>query len=149
VSEVSRSIALPGSHEQAWATLVDFSSMHEWFFGVARVALRNPRQTLAAGSERTLKLLYGVSHHERVGELESGKFFTIIVLDPPPFVRSWTARIALDRSPSGPVVEWEMRWEPRGGAVGALLDRSLVRPVIDWALARSLKNLAKRLGGDA
>jgi hypothetical protein len=147
MSSVSRSITLPGSIERAWDTLVDFSSMHEWFFGVAGVSLCEPERELAEGSERILKLVYGVSHKERVGQLEEGKFFTIIVLDPPPFVRSWTGRIALESTDAGPSLEWQMHWEPRFGAPGAFFDRLLVRPVIDLALRRSLANLAKRLGG--
>ena len=146
MSAVCRRIALPGPPERAWAALVDFASMHEWFFGVARVTLCDPSRGLEAGSERILKLVYGVSHREKVGELEVGKFFTIVVLDPPPFVRSWTGRIALESSDTGLMLEWQMHWEPRFGVVGALFDRMLVRPVIDLALRRSLNNLATRLG---
>ncbi len=146
MSAVCRSIALPGLPESAWAALVDFGSMHEWFFGVARVALCDPSRELEPGSERILKLVYGVSHREKIGEFEAGKFFTIIVLDPPRFVRSWTGRIGLESTDAGLVLEWQMHWEPRFGVLGALFDRVLVSPVIDLALRRSLYNLAKRLG---
>jgi hypothetical protein len=146
MTSVSQRIPLPGSPERAWAALVDFDKMHEWFVGVARVALREPNRPLATGSERTLKLIHGASHREKIGELEIGKFFTIIVLDPPAFTRSWTARIALESSEAGPMLEWQMNWEPRFGALGALFNRALVAPVIDFALRRSLRNLARRLG---
>ena len=146
MSAVCRRVALPGSPERAWAALLDFGTMHEWFFGVARVSLCDPSRELAPGSERILKLVHGVSHREKIGELESGKFFTIIVLDPPVFVRSWSARIALETTEAGPMLEWQMRWEPRFGLLGNLFDRALVTPVIEFALRRSLRNLAKRLG---
>ena len=113
--------------------------MHTWFFGVARVTGLSPH--LGVGFERRLTLLYRRSHRERIDAWEECKFFSLVVLDPPPFVHTWTARIALEDSSEGVTLVWEMRWEPRRG--WGLFDRLLLYPVIDFALRTSLRRFAR------
>lgn len=124
-----------------WNHVTDFSRMHEWFLGVRRVTLATPP---AEGAMRTLTLLTGHSHRERIASWDPGRSFAIEVLDPPPIARDWRGDIALEPSAEGTLLRWELRYTPRFGPVGRLVDRLFVRPVLGLAFRTSLRRLAAR-----
>lgn len=144
MTHLRETIGIRATPGRVWSELTDFGRMHTWFPGVRSVRLLDdpPR----AGSERILTLLWGASHRERFGLWEPGKQFSIVVLDPPFFARSWTARIAIEDVGEGSVgLHWEMRWEPRFGAPGAAFDRLLLRPAMRAALRIGMRRLRNRV----
>jgi uncharacterized protein YndB with AHSA1/START domain len=143
VTLVRREVAIRSDRAAVWGALTDFARMPEWFFGVARMEVFGER--LGAGTERRLTLIHRQSHRERIGAWEEGKFFSVIVLDPPHFTHDWLGRIALEGSGSELLLRWEMEWTPRFGILGALFDRTLVRPVVDLALRASLRRFKRRV----
>jgi hypothetical protein len=143
VTQLNREVEIRTPLEAVWQVLTDFEAMPSWFLGVRRMRLlaREPAESV----ERILTLIHGASHRERIEEWEPEKGFSIRVLDPPFFVREWSARIAIDRSSSHTRVRWQMDWKPRFGWAGRLFDRAALFPVIDFALRRSLEQLRRRL----
>jgi hypothetical protein len=63
------------------------------------------------------------------------------VLDPVFAGRNWAADISLDEHDSATELSWELRYEPRSGLAGRVLDRLLVRPVLDIVFRASLRRL--------
>jgi uncharacterized protein YndB with AHSA1/START domain len=143
VTTIERTIEIRAPRKRVWAQLTDFAQMQAWFLGVKRVQV--PGGVARAGAERLLTLVWGASHRERFGHWEPEKSFSIIVLDPPRFVREWTALIRIDEVGAGTTVFWEMRWEPRFGLLGRVFDRVLLRPAIGTALRVSLGRLRRRV----
>ncbi len=140
---IRREVEIHAGRTQVWSALTDFEQMPEWFYGVARVEVYG--SPVGAGTERRLTLIHRQSHRERIGVWEEGKFFSIVVLDPPHFTSQWTARISLDDTPNGLALRWEMEWSPRFGLAGRLFDRALVRPIVDGALRLSLARFKRRI----
>jgi uncharacterized protein YndB with AHSA1/START domain len=156
VTLVQREIEVDAPRQRVWAVLTDFARMPEWFLGVARLEVFGG--PIRAGTERRLTLIHRQSHRERIGAWEPGKFFSVVVLDPPHFTTEWTGRISLDdmpceRSSAQPrgtvLLRWEMEWSTRFGWAGAAFDRALVRPVVDLALRLSLTRFKLRVEGQA
>ena len=143
MTTVGHAIEIRATPEQTWAELTDFSQMHSWFLGVKRV--RVLAEAPSAGAERMLTLAWGVSHRERFGHWEPNKSFSIVVLDPPVFVHSWTALIRIENGEAGVTLDWEMRWEPRFGLLGAAFDLLLLQPAIRTALRVSMRRLRSRV----
>jgi uncharacterized membrane protein len=148
---VRREVEIDAPRATVWRLVTDFERMPEWFFGVAGMEVLGA--PVAAGTERRLTLIHRQSHRERIGAWEEGKFFSVVVLDPPHFTNDWTGRIALEDSPSEAgvraskervVLRWEMEWSTRFGAAGAVFNRALVRPVVDQALRVSLARFKLR-----
>jgi hypothetical protein len=129
--------------ERLWAVLTDFPRMHEWFLGVRRVRLAAPAP--AAGMERTLTLVTGQSHRERIATWDPPRLLEIEVLEPPVLARDWRASIRLE--PVGPDVRlaWSLRYAPRFGPVGRVLDRLVLRPLLRTAFDVSLDRLQSRV----
>ena len=144
---IRREVEIRAERTQVWSALTDFERMPEWFYGVARVEVYG--SPVGAGTERRLTLIHRQSHRERIGAWEEGKFFSIVVLDPPPFTSEWAARISLDDAPDGLALRWEMEWSPRFGLAGRLFDRALVRPIVDGALRLSLARFKRRIEASA
>lgn len=125
-----------------WAVLTDFPRMHEWFPGVRRMAVAAPP---AAGVERTLTLISGQSHRERIGVWDPPRAYTVEVLEPPPFTRDWLASIRLE--PVGDRVRllWSLHYATRFGPVGRLVDVLVLRPVLATAFRAGLRRLQARV----
>jgi hypothetical protein len=117
--------------------------MHTWFVGVRCVELC--ASLPGSGAERVLTLITGASHRERIGDWVEERRFTIEVLDPPRFARSWCGRIELAPRQDGTRIDWRIDWTVVGGRLGALLDRALVVPVLQFALSLSLVRLRHQL----
>lgn len=143
MTRLYREVEIRTPPESVWQVLTDFEAMPSWFLGVRRMRLLAPEP--AEGAERILTLIHGASHRERIEEWAPEKGFSIRVLDPPFFVREWSARVAIDRSASGARVRWQMDWQSRFRRAGRLFDRAAIFPVMDFVLRRSLEKLRCRL----
>jgi hypothetical protein len=129
---------------EVWARLVDFERMHIWFLGVKRVTLLAAEPSV--GAVRIMRLVAGTAHRERITRWEPPDRFSIVVLDPPFIGRYWVADIDLHEhrvggDPPGVDLFWELRYEPRFGLAGRLIDRLLIQPILDVAFRTSLRRL--------
>jgi len=137
-------VTVASTPERVWAKVTDFATMHRWFVGVRRVTLH--AQAPHAGAERTLTLLGGISHLERVGRWEPARHaFTIEVLEPPRIARDWVGSIAVDGSDSVAELSWELRYRPRFGLTGRVIDALFVAPTLNLVFTLSLRRLADQL----
>jgi uncharacterized protein YndB with AHSA1/START domain len=140
-------ITIPSAKAEVWARLVDFESMHTWFVGVRRMSL------LAAepgpGAERLLRLITGTTHRERITRWEPPERLSIVVLDSPVVGRDWAADIRLCEDGVGTELRWELRYEPRFGVAGRIVNRLLVQPVLDIVFRVSLRRLRVRVEQEA
>jgi len=137
-------LTIASTPERVWAKLTDFATMHRWFLGVRRVTLH----ALAphAGAERTLSLLGGISHLERLGRWDpAARSFSIEVLEPPAIARDWVGSIAVGGTDGAAELSWELRYRPRFGLPGRVLDALIVAPVLNLAFTLSLRRFADQI----
>lgn len=137
-------ITVASTPERVWEKVTDFATMHRWFVGVRRVTLH----ALAphAGAERTLTLLGGISHLERLGSWDpAARCLSIEVLDPPVIARDWVGTIAVGGTDGATELSWELRYRPRFGLPGRVVDALFVAPVLNVAFALSLRRFADQL----
>jgi len=137
-------VTVASTPERVWAKVTDFASMHRWFLGVRRVTLHAgaPR----AGAKRTLTLLGGISHLERVGRWDPGaRAFTIEVLEPPVIARDWMGSIAVGGTDGAAELSWELRYRPRFGLPGRIIDALFVAPTLNLAFTLSLRRFADQV----
>ncbi len=134
-------IASPPS--RVWAAVTDFATMHRWFLGVRRVTLHAPAPL--AGAHRTLALVGGLSHLERIGHWDPERSFSIEVLEPPLVARDWVGDIAVAGVSGGAELSWQLRYRPRFGLAGRVLDALVVAPVLNFTFTRSLRRLKTAL----
>jgi hypothetical protein len=135
-------ISMRSTRAETWAQVVDFERMHTWFVGVRRMTLLAPEPF--QGAERILRLVGGTTHRERITRWEPPERFSIVVLDPVFAGRDWAADIALHEDGPATELSWELRYEPRDGLAGSLLDRVLVQPVLHIVFRTSLRRLRDR-----
>jgi carbon monoxide dehydrogenase subunit G len=143
-TRISFSIEIQSPLAEVWSRITDFERMPEWFSGVHRVRMLSGPPT-RAGSERRLTLVHRGSHREQIAEWSPEKSFSIRVLDPPVFTRSWHAAIRFEPAGPGTRVRGEMEWHARLGLPGRIFDRFVVKPVVEAALRRSLRRLKRAL----
>jgi hypothetical protein len=136
-------ISIRSTRGEVWAHLVDFERMHAWFLGVRRMSLLAAEPS--RGAERVLRLISGASHRERIIRWEPPERLSIVVLDPVIAGRDWVADIALREQGAATELSWELRYEPRFGVAGRLLDRLLVQPVLNIVFRTSLRRLRARV----
>lgn len=117
--------------------------MHTWFVGVRRMTLLAPEPF--QGAERILRLVGGTTHRERITRWEPPERFSIVVLDPVFAGRNWAADIDLHEDDAATELSWELRYEPRDGLPGRLLDRVLVQPVLYTVFRTSIRRLRNRI----
>ncbi len=114
-------IAISAPRARVWAALCDFPTWPAWFPGVRDVAV--PGGAPRVGGGRLLTLVVGRPHHERFAVWEEGRSFAVVVTDPPLVARSMRGQPALRDAGAGTVLDWELRYEPRPGPAGRVLDR--------------------------
>lgn len=137
-------VTVSATPERVWAKVTDFSAMHRWFLGVRRVTLH----ALAphAGAERTLTLIGGISHLERVGRWDpAARAFSIEVLEPPVIARDWVGAIAVGGIDGAAELSWELRYTPRFGLPGRVIDALFVAPVLNLAFTLSMRRFADQV----
>ncbi len=137
-------VPIQSTAADVWTRLTDFERMPAWFLGVKRVTLLAPEPS--AGAVRVMRLVTGASHRERITRWEPPHRFSIVVLDPLFVGRDWIADIALHERRAGVDLSWELRYEPRFGLGGGLMDRLLVRPILHIVFRISLRRLAESAG---
>lgn len=137
-------VTIASSTERVWAKVTDFANMHRWFLGVRRVTLH--AAAAHEGARRTLTLLGGISHLERVGRWDPGaRTFSIEVLEPPRIARDWVGTIAVDGTDGAAELFWELRYVPRFGLAGRIVDALFVAPVLNLAFTLSLRRFADQV----
>ncbi len=139
---VEQRFRVPASRTEVWTKLTDFAEMPRWFVGVQRVELSSPP---GEGTLRVLTLITRQSLRERIFDWNVEKGFRLEVLDPPLLSHAWDCRIELAAHGDGTLIHWVLRWKSSFGAAGWLLHALLVRPLVDAALALSLRRLRKQL----
>lgn len=139
MSQLRWRVSIPGEAHSVWDRLVDWERMHTWFVGLRRMTLLAAEPSV--GAVRRMQLFYGTSHYERITRWEPPTRLSIAVLDPPFIGRNWVADIDLHEHPSGVELCWELRYEPRFGLAGRIVDRMVVRPGIDVTFRVSLRRL--------
>lgn len=135
-------IAIDAPRAVVWAVLADFASWRWWFPGVRRVAV--PSGAPRVGAERILTLAWGRSHRERFAVWEEGRSFAVEVTDPPLVARGMRGQPVLRDDGAGTVLEWELRYEPRFGVAGRVLDRLVLTPGLGLAFRVAVTRLRHR-----
>lgn len=139
VSRLRSRVSIASTSPAVWDRLMDWEQMGSWFLGVKRVKLLSAEP--AVGAVRLLQLSYGPTHRERITRWHPPTGFSIEVVDPPFIGRDWAADIDLHEHAAGVDVSWELRYEPRFGAVGRVINSLLILPFIGIAFRWSLRNL--------
>jgi len=139
-------IAISAPRARVWAALRDFGTWPDWFPGVREVAV--PDGVPRVGGERILRLVVGRPHHERFAVWEEGRSFAVEVTDPPLVARSMRGQPALRDAGAGTVLDWELRYEPRPGIAGRVLDRGTAA-VLGLAFRVALARLRRRVESGA
>lgn len=120
----------------AWAFLVDFERMPEWFLGEKHVTVYATPP--GAGTERDVTLFIGHTFRERFVEWEERRYFRLVVLNPPRFVRQWEARVSVRLTEHAVRVCWILRYSFAFHTLGRLFDACVAAPVIRFVLSVSL-----------
>ena len=120
----------------AWAFLVDFERMPEWFLGEKHVTVYATPP--GAGTERDVTLFIGHTFRERFVEWEERRHFRLVVLNPPRFVRQWEARVSVHPTAHAVRVCWILRYSFAFHVLGRLFDACVAAPVIRLVLSVSL-----------
>lgn len=139
MSRLQWRVSITSTVSDVWGHLVDWEQMPTWFLGVRRVQLlaAEPR----VGAARVLYLGLGSRHREQITRWEPPTGFSIAVVDPPFIGRDWVADVDLREHPAGVELSWDLRYEPRYGPIGRVVDSLFVRPCIDIAFRVSLRRL--------
>jgi len=135
------SIYIAAPRTAVWGRLCDFTGWPRRFPGVREV--RVPGGNPAVGADRVLVLAVGPAHHERFTAWDPGRGFAVAVLDPPLFADGWEGRPTLRHEGAGTVLDWELRYRPRFGTAGRVLDRLVLAPVLGLAFRVALLRLRR------
>ena len=120
----------------AWAFLIDFERMPEWFLGEKHVTVYS--KPPSAGTERDVTLFVGHTFRERFVEWKEQCYFRLVVLNPPRFVRQWEARVSVRLTEHTVRVCWILRYSFAFHTLGRLFDACMAAPVIRFVLSVSL-----------
>jgi hypothetical protein len=145
VTVIRREVEIRGARERVWDYVVDFERMHEWFYGVNKVALLTTH--LGVGTERIMTLLTRQSFLERFVAWEPHRSFSFYVVNPPVFVKDWADTVNVETASDGVLLTWETRYTPAFGIAGRLLDACVIAPLVNAAFVLSLKRFKSIIEG--
>lgn len=141
MTTVKKSIIIQAPTEEVWNVLADFGGIQVFHPG-----LHASRQLTASnsglGAERQCDLDdSGTWIRERIIDWTDGQSFTLEIFDgkkTPPF-RTATTSFSVTPATTGSRVALQLDYELKGGPIGRLMDRALVRgrlgPALDGLLA--------------
>lgn len=136
---------------KVWVILADIGTISRWNPGVRHSESTSDARS-GEGATRHCDLPGGRYLEERAVEWVEGESFRIEILDSNLPLRHSTVRFAIEGAGGGTRVTVEPEYELKGGRLGSLLDRLLVRRLYVRGfgdLLRGLKEYAEGDGGRA
>jgi len=135
-----KSSAKPGA---CWALMCDFGGISRFNPALKESHLLEGSQSSGLGAERHCTLKDGRGYiRERVVEWEDGRGYKIEVTGGTLPVGDVTASLFVEPTASGSVLWMEMRYLPKWGLAGQILDRVMMRSMMRRQMGKVLNGLA-------
>lgn len=126
VASVQTSTTIEAPPERVWATLADLGNISRWNPGI-RSSHATSEARSGEGATRHCDLPGGRYLDERATEWREGESFVIRIVDSNLPLKSSRVRFAIEPTGEGTRVIAEPEYELKGGSLGRLLDRIVVR----------------------
>lgn len=150
MSSIQTTTLVEAPPPEVWAILADIGTISRWNPGVRHSESTSDARS-GEGATRHCDLPGGRYLEERAIDWVEGESFRIEILDSNLPLRHSTVRFAIEAAGEGTRVTVEPEYELKGGRLGSLLDRLLVRRLYVRGfsdLLRGLKEYAEG-GGDS
>jgi len=122
--EVVRRIEVPSP--RVWAALSDFKGIHRFHPRIERADLLTA-ENCGLGAERVCHMYGGKDHvTERIVEWQEGRSLAVSILDTTMPLESAWARLAVEPDGAASRVTFEMRYQPRYGLIGRIMDTAFM-----------------------
>lgn len=126
MNRVRATTTIEAPPERVWATLADLGSISRWNPGVRSSEVTSGARS-GEGARRHCELPGGRYLDERATDWREGESFRIRIVDSNLPLKSSSVRFAIEPAGDGTRVTVEPEYELRGGRLGRLLDRVVVR----------------------
>lgn len=138
-----REIPFPAA--KVWDALADFGEIHR-FHPEVRSSSPLSGKSSGVGSRRRCNLYQPGYLDEEVSDWQAGKGYTVRILDTSLPIKDATATFQIvSQSQKSSTVSLEMRYRPKFGLFGRLMDRLVMERTMNKAFAQVLKGLEDHL----
>jgi hypothetical protein len=140
--EVARRIAIDAPPERVWALLADLESVATWAPNIVRCRLLSPNRR-GVGATRRVRHVTGIVLDEEIVTWDESRGYSYEIrgrLGPLYRVReSWT----VDPAPTSCIASAHISYDVRLGSLGRLLDRVLIRLLLQRQMCLGLTGLKR------
>jgi len=142
MSTISVSREIPASVSEVWAVLADFGGIHRYNASVERSPINKGTPPSGVGSERTCQLYDGNHLQERIVESIEERKLTIDIFESSMPLKSAQGVMTLEPlSPRMTRITTSMEYDVKYGPVGVVLDRLMVKRMLEPGLNMLLAGL--------
>jgi uncharacterized protein YndB with AHSA1/START domain len=131
MTKVANEVRINAPKEQVWETLADFGGIHVFSPGVRNSYSTNDLNSGVGATRHCDLATSGSSIEERIVEWVDGEKMVVEIYDgkkAPPFKTAFATIDVRDDGPDNAVVRGSIEYSLKMGAVGALMDATLIKP---------------------
>ena len=146
MSLISEHIKLDAPVEESWAALADYGRPHHYFATIVDAHIIGNRER-GTGAVRHCDLPGRGNNYivEEITDWNEGSSFTYIVTDTNAPITDASVTWSVERAGTGSVVGVEIRYEPRFGIAGKLMDSAVLKRQFRASIVQGLASLKSEL----